>query len=203
MQVGDERRVGKPGTRGERRLRSARAERGLEDRQRHLPRQPVVREAGASVRSVDREIGLRVLELLEESVFEDVHFVQVVRPPHVAAAIPQVAGLDDGARTDFSLDADVPRLDVRRPQVALHRREAVREGEVSLIERAGIGGRKRHERRQCALQRQAARREPGCDAGPQIARAIELAQFGNAGDGDVFNEDVRRFQDERVRIAGA
>jgi hypothetical protein len=59
------------------------------------PRQPVVREvAGPAVRLVDREIGLGVLELLQEPVLEDVDLVHVVRSPLVAAVVAEIEGLD-------------------------------------------------------------------------------------------------------------
>ena len=42
-------------------------------------------------------------------------------------------------------------------------------------------------------------REPG----PQVGGAIQIAQCGNLVDRDVLDKHMRRFEDERKRIAGA
>ncbi len=69
LELRDERAAREAAAAGERRLRAARPERGLEDRQRHLSRQSVVGEPGAAVRHVDRQVPLRVPELRRRKPF--------------------------------------------------------------------------------------------------------------------------------------
>src|SRR5439155_23783354 len=77
----DERAVGVSAGGGERRLRTAGAERRIENRQGRLSRQAVVGEAGTAGRRIDLEVPLCVLELRQEPVLEDVHLVAVVGAP--------------------------------------------------------------------------------------------------------------------------
>src|SRR5262249_14799034 len=64
--------------------RGSASERAGEDGQRELSGQPVVRKrSAAAIRLVDSQIVLRVLEFVQESVFEDIYFVDVVAEPLV------------------------------------------------------------------------------------------------------------------------
>jgi hypothetical protein len=40
-------------------------------------------------------------------------------------------------------------------------------------------------------------------SGAQVSRAVLVAEFSDAVNGNVFDKDVRRFENQRVRIAGA
>src|SRR6185369_16516444 len=50
---------------------------------------------------VDRQIGLGVLEFLQEAILEDVRFVQVDREPAMHAQVSDVADFESAALTDF------------------------------------------------------------------------------------------------------
>ena len=116
-------------------LRASRPERGLEDRQRDLSRQSLVGEAGAPVGDVDGQILLRELELLQEAVLEDVHFVEVVGSPEIVATIADVADLERPVAPQLPLVADAEVIDVRRPDVGIDRRVPALEREQRLVDR--------------------------------------------------------------------
>src|SRR5262249_36994808 len=107
-------------------IREIPAESSLEDRERELPGQSTVYESGAlPVRLVDREVCLGVSELGKESVFEDIDFVQIVTHPGVHRHVADIAGVDHGAIADLTLDAEIPLLDVRLPDVRVHSKKRV------------------------------------------------------------------------------
>ncbi len=75
----------------------------------------------------DGQVLLCLLELLQEPVLEDVHFVEVVLTPKLGAVVAGIADVDDGALVDFTLKADIPALDITGTQIRIETIQAARE----------------------------------------------------------------------------
>src|SRR5262249_49402636 len=76
LQVGDECRIAIARSSRDRRHSAAWTEGGIEDRQSRLAGESEIGErAGLTVLRIDRQVVLRVLEFLEESVLENIDFV--------------------------------------------------------------------------------------------------------------------------------
>src|SRR5262249_34093214 len=67
----------------------------------------------------DAQVVLRDLELVEESILHDVHFVEVVAAPQMHTMISREAELHHHVFAEFALPADVPALHVTQLEVRL------------------------------------------------------------------------------------
>src|SRR5262249_42742214 len=79
----------------------------VEDGQRHLARPSLILKTVDAGRRIDNQIVLRVLEFLEESIFEDIDFVQIARAPGEMRLIADVADVEYGVVPQLALDAEV------------------------------------------------------------------------------------------------
>src|SRR5439155_25341531 len=108
LQIRDERAVGVPAGGRQCGLPPAGAKRRVEDRRGGLARQTGVGEAVDAGCLVDGEVPLRLPEVLQESVLEDVHLVQIVAAPQVAAGVGEIARLERRIAPQLALEADAP-----------------------------------------------------------------------------------------------
>jgi hypothetical protein len=67
-----------------------------------------------------RQSLLRLLKLLEETVLENIHFVQIQRHPLMNAAVANIADFECVALPQLPLDPEVPRLGVWLLDVRIH-----------------------------------------------------------------------------------
>src|SRR5205085_2236082 len=111
-------------------------------------------------------------ELVEEAVFDDVHFVQVVFAPEVNAVVAGEAGFDHGVLAELALPADVPALDVAQVHTRL---EVVDAGGERSGERIGRRG------DQAGAGRETALPEEHAAGGAEIVRSRGVAHGGVLG----------------------
>src|SRR5262249_21341868 len=137
------------------RLASASAEGCFEDRQRKLTWPALVLEAILTRSAVDRQIGLGVLELVQESVLEDIDFVLVVTAPDPSALVANVTSFQAETLRQLTLDTERPIGHIGRAQVGLDAVEVrAAKGKQRLIERLRERRREGIERRKRRAQRQ-------------------------------------------------
>ena len=157
-----------------------------EDGQRRLARQSVVLETVAfAVCLIDRQVRLRILELVQEAVFEDVHFVQVFAEPDVVRHVADIADFESRALAELALDAEVPLLGIGLADIRIHGEEGIAERQRGRGERRRPGGREQAELRKGLAQGQRARLVSADGAGrigSQVARLEEEgALVGSVG----------------------
>src|SRR6185436_12261479 len=129
------------------------------------------------------KVVLRVLELIQESVLEDVHFVRTKPTPNSDRVVTHIPGFEHRVLIQLALDADTVRLGVRDLDVRIESRQRFT---GCRIERPRIDRRGRsYWRRDTVPEKQRAGREvPAAGEGEGLACARiasnQLAQERNA-----------------------
>src|SRR5262249_30085220 len=128
IQIRFESRILEASTCVERLLISQNPKGSLENAQRYLTGQPFVGEATSwpprliaiRVRGAkDSQVVLRVLELSQETVLEDVDLLDVLAMPHVRGFIAHVAYFERCGVGELALNAEAPVLHVGRHQIRI------------------------------------------------------------------------------------
>src|SRR5947208_10078208 len=85
----------------------------VEDGQRLLPRKTPVGKRIEPICLVNCQVGLSGLELPQETVFEDVDFVDVYSNPFLAPPVAYIANFEHVVPAQRPLDAEIPRMNAR------------------------------------------------------------------------------------------
>src|ERR1700722_11808119 len=102
------------------------SKRRVENRRRLLPCVAVIRERCYSVRLIDRQVRLRILELRKETVRElgggskNVDLIRVYIDPLPLGYTPDVAYFKSAGLPHLPLNTQIPRLRVRLLNVRVH-----------------------------------------------------------------------------------
>src|SRR5262249_41507060 len=140
--------------------------------------------------AIRHQIGLRIPELVQEAIFQNVDFVKTIASPEITAAGADVTSFDNRVFEYLALHAEVPRMDQARLEIRIEAADG-----IQWLSGDGIGRsiRKRWWRqcgaiteqgseRQCAEIDVAAKRE--CAAGIVGKDLRDVAQtFTHEGDG--------------------
>src|SRR5262249_18702637 len=105
-----------------------------------------IKPAPATSGNIGVKVGLGELELVQETVLENIDFVDVVLAPQPGGMIGDVTNLQDRIVSELPLDAGGPGLHSRGPQVGIKRVNSRIPEESPDRERSGWTGRKGAER---------------------------------------------------------
>lgn len=113
--------------------------------------------AGKRVAARRSQIGLSVLEILQESVFEDIHFVRIDGDPLVEGVVTVVSDFQRHRTTKPALNADIPGLGCGFPEIGLDAVDtrSTRVGELCFGRRRLVRRGRQNESRQGVSDREA------------------------------------------------